>query len=98
MGITYYPPDRYICHAFVCDGGVVHPMDVEGTLTFTDIYVARPDGCKYSILEDWRHNFMVVDMFQTLKNNSDLIDPYRPNGYRTFPTYDAAIAASLLTY
>lgn len=86
--------------AYVCDGSCVKRQDDEGVSHLRSIYIRRPDGCRWAIVQ-------VLDMFWAI----DLYDcsmDYDEPGERLptvvygkhliFPTEDAAIAAAILTY
>lgn len=88
--------ERYHLHAFVCDGGVVHPTADVGYTELGDIFVRRPNRCRYAILEDVR-SFIVADMFdvQWLDKTQFAM---QLGAHHRHTTYDAAIMAASLTY
>ncbi len=42
---------HYLLHGYVCGGGCFKPSTFEGWATFTQIFNARPDGCRYAIAQ-----------------------------------------------
>lgn len=87
--------ERFFIRAFICDGPCRQVVDQIGTSTFAEIFIRRPSGCRYAVIEpvDKKH-YMVVDMFDTHINGLDV-----HMGKNTiYPTLDAAIAAPMLNY
>lgn len=87
--------DRFFIRAYICDGPCRKEVEQIGTSTFTEIFIRRPSGCRYAILEPVdRAFYMVVDMYDT---RVDGLKVYMGNNV-TYPTLDAAITAPMLSY
>lgn len=87
--------DRYFIRAYICDGPCRQVVDQIGTSTFAEIFVRRPSGCRYAIVEPVdRKHYMVVDLYDT---RVDGLQVYMGNN-TIYPTLDAAIAAPMLNY
>lgn len=87
--------DRYFIRAYICDGPCRQAVDQIGTSTFTEIFIRRPSGCRYAIMEPVdKSGYMVVDMYDT---RIDGLNVFMGNN-TVYPTLDAAIAAPMLSY
>lgn len=88
--------ERFFIRAYICDGPCQHIVDQIGSSTFAEIFVRRPNGCRYAIMEpvDKRNYFMVVDMYDT---RVDGLNVHMGNN-TVYPSIDAAIAAPMLSY
>lgn len=84
---------RYTLRAFVCDCGEVRRVNDEGSSTLQDIFIRRPDACRYAIVRH-RDKYLAVDMYELLTDGVDVII----GKHRELPTEDAAIAATQLSY
>lgn len=87
--------DRFFIREYICDGPCRKAVDQIGTSTFAEIFVRRPDKCRYAIVEPVdRRYYMVIDLYDTRISG---LDVFMGNN-TVFPTYEAAIAAPMLTY
>tara|TARA_R110000868_G_scaffold261331_3_gene519420 strand:+ start:1273 stop:1653 length:381 start_codon:yes stop_codon:yes gene_type:complete len=87
---------RFILHTYVCDGPCIRPSTGEGTLTFTQVFVNRPDGCRYAIIQPVSgvDEYLVVDLYETTYDDTSVYMGPR----LTFSSLDGAIAARMLNY
>jgi hypothetical protein len=89
--------------AFVCDGGCVKRVKQGyGTRTFRDIYVNRPDNCRYAVASRWdvvnhRDEVIVWDLYEATTQPS-YRDIEAPAPALIHTNVEAAIAATLLLY
>lgn len=90
---------RYFLRAYVCDDGKVRWQPTVGSMEFSTIFVQRPNGCRYALLE------RITGPNTSLYIVADLYDTQRaPDGtlvmgeHRSYPDWDAALAAAVLTY
>ena len=88
--------ERYRLLAYMCEGGVLHPVNDEGMSAVYDIFVRRPSRCKYAIVQHL-DEFHVADLFTV--RWLDRTQPEMCFGvtYR-HKTFDAAIMAASMTY
>ena len=84
---------RYVLRAYVCDCGDVKRVNDEGSSTVADIFLRRPDTCKYAIVR-FRDKYLVVDLYELLTDGKDVMI----GEHIELPTEDAAIAAAQLKY
>lgn len=84
---------RYTLRAFVCDCGDVKRVNDEGSSTLADIFVRRPDTCKYAIVR-CRDKYLAIDMYELLTDGNHVM----LGEHIELPTEDAAIAAAQLKY
>jgi hypothetical protein len=87
---------RFILHRYVCDGPCVKPSPNEGTLTFTQVFISRPDGCRYAIIQPASgvDEYLVVDLYETTYDDTTVF----MGSHLTFSTLDGAITARMLNY
>jgi hypothetical protein len=94
--------EQYTLHAYVCGNACLQTPDVDGTVSFSMIYVKRPDNCRYAIVSRYdvdRHDdeVMVWDLFDAWENiRTGDITP--PEPVRRAASVDAAIMATFLLY
>lgn len=91
-----------ILRAYIGDDGCIDWQYDQGTSTFAQIFVRRPRGYRYAIAE-MRNSFVSVDMFEGLMMCVPLWDHIMDKRaemgiHRHFPTRDAAIMATMMTY
>lgn len=84
-----------ILRAYMCDGGVLHERQDEGASTLFQIFLQRPDDCRYAILEVPSDGFLSVDLFDLRQSSyHDL----HLGAHTRHETYDAAIVATAIRY
>jgi hypothetical protein len=89
--------------AFVCDEGCVKRVKQGyGTRTFRDIYVNRPDDCRYAVATQWnpvKHEEEVIvwDLYEATTQPL-FRDIQAPQPTLIHHSVEAAIAATLLLY
>lgn len=66
----------------------------EGYVAYQHIFVSRPDGCRYAIVEVIPEEYLVIDLFDTQCDNHI----FTPGALRSYPTLDAAVLAGILLY
>lgn len=91
---------RYRLQAYVCADGCVRFFRQDGWMTFGQVFVLNPEGCRFAIVEAEPERFVVFDMWETQwkKVRGHFVPTPVPVVYREFPTLDAAIAACSLIY
>lgn len=98
--------ERFHLHAYVCSGVCVHRMstdDSHPTRNFTQVFVKRPNKCRYAVVGQWtsqqRQVFLVFDLFKVDKvpklGGDELITP---EPVLTHDDLDAAIMGTVLLY
>lgn len=87
---------RFKLHAYLCDGPCIRPREDMGTMTFTQVFVMRPDGCRYAVIEAVAEpdKFLVVDLYETTYDDRTVY----MGPLLTFPTLDAALMSRMLNY
>lgn len=97
---------RYRLVGYVCDHSCVKLHKGEGTMTFQQIFIARPDSCRYAVMERLdTHDYVVVDLYsavveipqRTPTHHYNIVD-FDNVLSRIYPSEDAAIAATVLSY
>lgn len=88
---------RYRLRAYICGPGCVRWRPDEGFTNFTRIYINRPDGCRYAVVETTDHAFLVWDLFDTLQDPLGELFPAAVPGI-TYTDLDQAVAATALRY
>jgi hypothetical protein len=94
--------EQFRLHAYVCGNACLQTPDVDGTVSFTMIYMKRPDNCRYAIVSRYsvdKHDdeVMVWDLFDAMENiRTGNILP--PDPVRTADSVDAAIMATFMLY
>lgn len=88
--------DTFILRAFVCDNSGFYYCGDEGASSLVDIFQRRPNQCRYAIVRDpHADTYLVIDLFELLTTDGTDI---MIGKFKTYPTEDAAIAATHLTY
>lgn len=94
--------EQYRLHAYVCDNSCVQTVDHMGTVSFTHVFVNRPNECRYAVVSQWntrthKDDVMVWDMYESQEKlrTGRLVPPENVKIYRSV---DAAITATMLTY
>lgn len=87
--------DRYQLHAYVCGEMCVQWSNNEGWSTFRNIYLKRPEDCRYAVAGTYSGDVITWDLFDARLSASDRILPPEPTRYLDL---DAAIMATQLTY
>lgn len=101
---TYPMGGRYTLYAYVCGAGCVVHADVEGTLSFMQVFMKRPAECRYAIVGAWdvakqQHRIFVWDMHDTRSKRTGSHKIYPPpKPLRYFTDVDQAIMATLMLY
>ena len=94
--------ERYRLVGYVCDGTCFKPATGEGTMTYHQVFMQRPDTCRYAVLEQLTpHHFIVVDMYETTmrKQAHEVLSTFeRSDNLKFYTTEDAAIAATHISY
>lgn len=94
--------DRYRLVGYVCDGSCFKQHTGQGTLTYHQVFMQRPDTCRYAVLEQFTpHQFIVIDLYDTTMSKSDsevLATFERSPNAKIYRSEDAAIAATQLSY
>lgn len=101
--MTVSNPSRgqYKLLAYVCGRSCVVRPDNIGTVDYTRVFIQRPDGCRYAVVEVWniaKHagEVLVFDLYQTIDpGNSRLV---APEPIRTCDDVDTAIMATAMLY
>lgn len=93
---------RYVLYAYVCGAGCVQMADVEGTVTFTQIFMKRPSECRYAVVGYWdvvehKERVLVWDMFDSRINTTGS-KVFPPLPVRVCDDVDQAIMATLMLY
>lgn len=102
--------DRVKPHAFVCEGGVVHLVRTEGSLSLAGAVAKRPSGCRWMVsyhTADYpTGQFRLVDLYDleeewvSLSNDKGgvhwTVQIKGVGHYEMYPNKDAAIAAGVL--
>lgn len=89
---------RFKLRAYVCEAGCVRWQDDYGWSTFSQIYIRRPDDCRYAVAEKGAimPEFIVWDLFNVMMTPAgELIVP--PPMLENW-SLEAAVMATQLTY
>lgn len=95
-------PGRYQLHAYVCGSACVRASDVDGTVTFMQVFLKRPTGCRYAIVSEWDvadscERVLVWDLDDTrMRTGGSRV--YPPPPMRVFDDVDQAIMATVMLY
>lgn len=87
----------YLLHAYVCGEGCVKWNDNIGMVTFSRVFVDRPNNCRFAVAEEKPERVIVWDLYnveQTVRSGK-LVTP-QPFGVHT--TVDAAVMATQMLY
>jgi hypothetical protein len=92
---------HYRLYAYVCGAGCVQHADVDGTVTFMQVFMKRPATCRYAIVGKWDPErngeiFVVWDLDATLLDAAARIHP--PEAVKVYDDIDQAIMATLMLY
>ena len=94
--------ERYRLVGYVCDGSCFKQHAGEGTMTYHQVFVQRPDTCRYAVLERFEPSqFLVVDLYETTMKplyNGPLATFERGINTKIYRSEDAAVAATQLSY
>lgn len=87
---------RFKLHAYLCDGPCIKPREDMGTMTFTQVFVQRPDSCRYAVIQPASgvDEYLVVDLFETTYDDRAVY----MGPHLTFPTLDAALMSRMINY
>lgn len=92
---------QYKLYAYICGAACVQTPDVEGTVSFSMVFVKRPSGCRYAVVGEWdvvthSERIIVWDLDDALiRGNTQLIPPRRS---KTYTDVDQAIMATMMLY
>jgi hypothetical protein len=87
--------DRYRLRAFVGSNGDVHHETDMGFSTFGQIYVRRPDKCRYAVAETVDGNFLAWDLYEA-GQSTDGLSVYPPEEASHYTDVDQAIMATAM--
>jgi hypothetical protein len=92
---------QYKLLAYVCGRSCVVYPDNIGTVDYTRIFVQRPSGCRYAVVEIWsiaKHagEVLVFDLYDTLDPGGSKLTAPDPVG--TYDDVDTAIMATAMLY
>lgn len=82
---------RFTLHTFVCGPYCTRGVPHEGALTYEQVLLERPVGCRYAVVSDHNNMVYVWDLYQT--------DPTRePDIVFEWLDVDAAVMATMMRY
>lgn len=87
---------RYTLHAYVCGRSCVKWSQHVGQVTFRQIFVERPDGCRYAVASDVPERVVVWDLYETTMTLK--YGPAEPNPVHQGDDVDAAVMATAMMY
>lgn len=92
---------QYKLLAYVCGRSCVVYPDNIGTVDYTRIFIQRPSGCRYAIVETYsvaKHSaeVLVFDLYQTLDPAGSKLAPPDPVGRHD--DVDTAVMATAMLY
>ena len=95
--------ERFRLVGYVCDGTCFKPATHDGTMTYHQIFMNRPDTCRYAVMERFSPNqFIVVDMYESAmtkkQGHAVLVTFEKGVPPKVYTTEDAAVAATQLSY
>lgn len=95
-------PDRFQLHAYVCGNACLRRIDAMGSMSFTMIYIKRPDNCRYAVVSHWNidkgaDEVLVFDLFDVDVSSTDT-SAVPPAPIFRGDDVDAAIMATFMTY
>lgn len=90
-------------YAYVCGNGCIRTPDVDGTVTFMQVFLKRPAECRYAVVGAWNLNtgqerFIVWDLFDTRQKRSGGTRVYPPPSLKIYDDVDQAIMATMMLY
>lgn len=93
---------QYKLHAYVCDDACLQSVESMGTMSFTMIFLKRPDKCRYAVVSKWDttthgDQVLVWDLYDAREKirTGELVEP---EAIYVGDSVDAAIASTFLTY
>lgn len=91
-------PARYLLYCYVCDCGSRTELGAtwDGWVTFEQLYIKRPDACRYAVVACADGAIWVMDLFEAFVGPHGYGVALGP--YRVFADLDTAVAACCLTY
>lgn len=91
---------RYFVHCYVCAGSCARQGANMGYRTFHDVFVMRPDDCRYAVVTPGAGSAVVWlwDLFDTMVDKGGHTSRFYPPDPQLFGTVDAAVMAAILTY
>lgn len=92
---------RYKLIAYVCGNACIRYADAIGTMDIDRIYIQRPSGCRYAIVEHWvlgATEVLVFDLYEVTwaDNLQRHVLPAEP--VHRGDCVEAAIMATFMTY
>lgn len=80
----------------------MHRADVDGTVTFMQVFLKRPAHCRYVVVGQWdvaqqRERIITWDLFDTRRRNGGT-KVYPPQPLREYDDVDQAIMATAMLY
>lgn len=93
---------QYTLYAYVCGGACVKRSDVDGTVSFMQVFMKRPSECRYAVVGMWdvaTHGevILVWDLFETMqKQRSGKL--VAPQPLMVCDDVDQAIMATLILF
>lgn len=97
LGLTLRVPDgvpRMIPRAYIYGPRQIQRLDQEGSSLLSEIFVRRPEGCRYAVVSVPDGEVWVIDMF-TCGYDSKTHTVFLGN-YTRFTDVDAAIMATMM--
>lgn len=92
---------RYTLHAYVCGEGCVNWWPGIGAVSFNNIYVNRPDNCRFAVATGYTpltqgDPVIVWDLYKVEQNSRGQIIVPKP--VRTHPDVYSAVMATTMLY
>jgi hypothetical protein len=94
--------DRFKLVCYVCDNSHTIDHNGDGTMTYHQVFLIRPDTCRYAVMQDLTtHKFVSVDLYHTTlvrapsENLGTFTYDTKP---RSYDSEDVAVVATLLSY
>lgn len=89
--------ERMILKAYVCGQNCVKWREFEGSSVFDEIYVRRPDDCRYAVVEI-DEQIYVIDLFDTRAEHRGGRRLLTRGKTTPYGSLDAAVMATTLGY
>jgi len=94
--------DRFRLVCYVCDGSRTIDNFGDGTMTYHQVFLIRPDTCRYAVMQSLTtQKFVSVDLYHTKlvraphQNLGTFAYDIKP---KTYDDEDVAVVATLLSY
>lgn len=94
MASVFGDPDEwYRLRAYVCDEGYVQWVSTDAWVHFVNIYVGRPQSCRYAVAGTHAGDYVAWDLFDAWQDRYGAVLAPPPIIY---PTVEAAVMATVL--